>query len=560
MNGNQAQIPRGWVWTTIGDLTYPFVDQGMPEEAFSYIEISSIDNPTKRIVRANKLPPNGAPTRARQRLKAGDVLVSMTRPNLNAVALVPPSLHGAVGSTGFDVLRPIIVSSKWLFYAVQQQGFIDEMSRRVLGVVYPAIRPKDVRSFPIPLPPLAEQLKIIDEVEKQFTRLEAAGELLIRILNNIKYYRTVLLTSACMGRLVPSEKDLADREGRSYVAADVSILESEDDLGECYLPDLPDGWMWANLGQLASSEPNSITDGPFGSNLKTSHYTDEGPRVVRLQNIGDGEFIDEKAHISPEHYRRLAKHKVEVDDLVIAMLGERLPRACVVPGWLGPAIVKADCVRFSANKEIVSPQYLSLALNCEATRTRTSALVHGVGRPRLNLGEIKRVIVPVPPLAEQARICQEVERQLSILGNIQGVVKLIMRRIELLRQGILRQAFAGGLMPLMTESESAVALLERIQAERRLLVHQAQRKPGKRIMKIRSEKPDAMGSLLDILREAGKALSPEDLFQLAGFSSRSVDSIDRFYEELKREVDTGSIVEERNAVIVKLRAANHEIG
>ena len=72
---------------------------------------------------------------------------------------------------------------------------------------------------------------------------------------------------------------------------------------------LPQGWAWINVNDLASA-PQDITDGPFGSNLKTEHYTPAGPRVIRLQNIGDGFFLDEKAHIAPSHFERLKKHEV----------------------------------------------------------------------------------------------------------------------------------------------------------------------------------------------------------------------------------------------------------
>ena len=81
------------------------------------------------------------------------------------------------------------------------------------------------------------------------------------------------------------------------------------------LPDLPDGWVYVTVEQLAAHEPQAITDGPFGSKLKTSHYTKSGPRVIRLQNIGNGEFIDEYAHISEEHYDFLSKHRVYANDL-----------------------------------------------------------------------------------------------------------------------------------------------------------------------------------------------------------------------------------------------------
>ena len=93
--------------------------------------------------------------------------------------------------------------------------------------------------------------------------------------------------------------------------------------------DLPPGWTWARLEDLVAAEPRAITDGPFGSNLKTAHYTDSGPRVIRLQNIGDGVFRHEDAHVSEEHYMSLIQHSVREGDLVVASLGETLPRACL---------------------------------------------------------------------------------------------------------------------------------------------------------------------------------------------------------------------------------------
>ena len=129
-----------------------------------------------------------------------------------------------------------------------------------------------------------------------------------------------------------------------------SSATSEFDAGK--LPSLPSGWTYATVGQLAAPEPNAITDGPFGSNLKTSHYTSKGPRVIRLQNIGNGRFQDADAHISQEHYEKLLKHSVKAGDLIVAALGTELPRACLVPPHILPAIVKADCIRFRSHASL----------------------------------------------------------------------------------------------------------------------------------------------------------------------------------------------------------------
>ncbi|MCD4747743.1 MAG: restriction endonuclease subunit S [Thermoanaerobaculales bacterium] len=234
------------------------------------------------------------------------------------------------------------------------------------------------------------------------------------------------------------------------------------------LPDLPEGWCWATVDQLAGFESRSLTDGPFGSNLKTADYTKNGPRVVRLQNIGDGVFVDEEAHISDEHFRTLIKHEVFAGDIVIASLGTEVPRACIIPTWLGPAIVKADCLRFKPNRQAAEAGYLAHALNSNPTRKRTETLVHGVGRPRIGLTVLRSLALPVPPKPEQERIATEAERCLSAADHLLQDVQKQAERIHRLRQSILKWAFEGRLVDRDPNDEPASALLERIKAERAL--------------------------------------------------------------------------------------------
>lgn len=494
-------LPTGWTITTLGEVTESAIEQRGPEgiKEFLYIDIGSIDNKTKRIVTPQVLPVAQAPSRARQRLSAKDVLVSMTRPNLNAVAILSDNMSGATGSTGFHVLRSSEVAPDWFYYLVQTNRFIEAMTKLVQGALYPAVRPKDIRAYAIPLAPLPEQRRIVAEIEKQLTRLDAAVEALKRSRANLQRYRASVLKAACEGRLVPNEAELARAESRDYEPTDVllqrilkerrakweaaglakmkaKVKAPKDDRWRAKytaatspevdrLPAVPDGWTWASVQQLASLTLNSVTDGPFGSNLKTAHYTESGPRVIRLQNIGDGVFVDEHAHISSQHFASLAKHRVHAGDLVIAALGERPPRACVIPSSVGPAIVKADCVRFKPNDELALPSYLNYALNSDGTRTRTAAIVHGVGRPRLNLGEIKSIALPLPPLDEQHRIVVEVERRLSVIEEIKALVDINLKRAERLRQSILKRAFEGKLVPQDPSDEPASVLLERIRAE-----------------------------------------------------------------------------------------------
>ena len=211
------------------------------------------------------------------------------------------------------------------------------------------------------------------------------------------------------------------------------------------LSGLPEGWAWVTVDRLTSFDENAITDGPFGSNLKTSHYTASGPRVIRLQNIGDGVFIDAQTHISQEHYESLLQHRIKAGDIVVASLGDSLPRACVIPTGIGAAIVKADCIRFSPETRLALAKYLNYALNAEPTRTRTTSAVHGVGRPRLGLGGIRAITLPLPPVAEQERIVPVAERCLSLADQMEAQADASLRRAEGLRQVLLKQAFEGKL-------------------------------------------------------------------------------------------------------------------
>lgn len=132
------------------------------QEEFTYIDISSIQQETKSIEGARMLPCSEAPSRARQLVADGDVLVSTVRPNLNSVAAVPPQLDGATASTGFCVLRPepSVLYTRFLFHWVKSPRFVDDMTRKATGASYPAISDRIVLDSRMPLPPLAEQRRI----------------------------------------------------------------------------------------------------------------------------------------------------------------------------------------------------------------------------------------------------------------------------------------------------------------------------------------------------------------------------------------------------------------
>ncbi len=307
--------------------------------------------------------------------------------------------------------------------------------------------------IPVRVAPRAEQERIVTAIEEAFSKLDAGEDGLRTVRQLLKRMRAAVLAAAITGRLIP--QDPTDTPAPKLLAdLGVELLGSTG---------LPDGWALAPLGDAVGS--NAITDGPFGSNLKTEHYRDAGPRVIRLQNIGVGEFRDEHAHIDPEHFAQLAKHEVRAGDVLVASLGEVLPRACLAPNWLGPAIVKADCIRIRPGNALIGA-YLMLLLNSAPIRTTVAASIKGVGRPRVNLGDLRRLPVPVPPLEEQRRIVAEAERQGSFIEACERALEAGLARAGALRRAVLKSAFEGRLVPQDPSDEPASALLERIRAER----------------------------------------------------------------------------------------------
>lgn len=200
-------------------------------------------------------------------------------------------------------------------------------------------------------------------------------------------------------------------------------------------------WETVTLNDLQADEPRAITDGPFGSNLARQHYTDSGPRVVRLQNIGDGVFLDARAHISDDHFRSLRGHEVRAGDLLIASLGEVLPRACLAPQWLGPAIVKADCIRVRLRTD-VDPRWVMYSMQRPAIRRWADHQLHGVGRPRLGLKVIRNIPVPLPPPREQRRIVDILEDHISRIDAADRYVSSALQRLDGIAESTLRGLLA----------------------------------------------------------------------------------------------------------------------
>lgn len=206
----------------------------------------------------------------------------------------------------------------------------------------------------------------------------------------------------------------------------------------------PKDWKITTLADIAES----LVDGPFGSNLKSEHYVDEpGVRVVRLQNIQEGEYNDrDPAFISDHHAEHLVRNTVIAGDVLVAALGDEtypVGRACVYPSHLPPAINKADCFRLRCNPDVALNAFVSLFLNGTAARTQVKRFEQGVTRRRTNLGNLRRVLILLPSTTEQRRIAEI----LSTLDEAIERTEALIGKLQQIKAGLMHDLFTRGVTP-----------------------------------------------------------------------------------------------------------------
>src|SRR5262249_31876393 len=131
--------------------------------------------------------------------------------------------------------------------------------------------------------------------------------------------------------------------------------------------DLPDGWVEAPLNDVL--EPGGLFDGPFGSALKTSDYTEQGVRVIRLENISNLRFVpDKETYISHQKHRELSKHSVREGDIIVGSFVDGPVRVCILPALPTDAIAKADCFTVRTHPEIADRRFIAFQLGTNETR------------------------------------------------------------------------------------------------------------------------------------------------------------------------------------------------
>jgi len=206
---NLSTLPNEWVQTKLWQVTNiveKVNPKENPNEEFAYVDISSIDNRTAKITKPKKYIGENAPTRARQLIKSGDILFSTVRTYLKNTANVSDKYNNQIASTGFCVIRPHnLINNRMIFYLVQSDSFINPLNYIQRGTSYPAVRDSDVFESIIPLSPLLEQQKIVEEIERHFSIADQIEKTVEQGMLQSERLRQSILKNAFEGKLVPQD-------------------------------------------------------------------------------------------------------------------------------------------------------------------------------------------------------------------------------------------------------------------------------------------------------------------------------------------------------------------
>ncbi|MGO8927744.1 MAG: restriction endonuclease subunit S [Limisphaerales bacterium] len=475
-----ADLPGGWRIARVGDILkvrngYAFKSTDYKTEGVPLIRQSDLGDDVVEIAEAKCVDARFLSELPGFVVRDGDLLIGMSG-SLGEIARYQhagPALQNQ--RTGLLLVKPEHDPkfAKLVLKFVEPQILAEGK-----GVAVQNVSAKEIEDCTFPLPPFPDQRRIVAEIEKQFTRLEAGVAALRRVQANLKRYRAAVLKAACEGKLVPTEAELA-RVGRvpprgvrpnakNAASGDAAYNEAPYESGEQLLqrilaerrknwtgrgkykepaaPDtanllqLPEGWTWATVEQLS-------TRVQYGSSAKTDEDSDGVP-VLRMGNIQDGRFDSRLLKYLPKAHDEFPELLLATGDLLFNRTNspELVGKTAIFKGSPHPCSFASYLIRVRFGHGCI-PDFVSYFINSVLGRAWIADVVsQQVGQANVNGTKLQALAIPLPPLAEQTRIVAEVERRLSVVEELEAVVSANLQHATRLRQSILQKAFSGELL------------------------------------------------------------------------------------------------------------------
>jgi type I restriction enzyme, S subunit len=280
-----------------------------------------------------------------------------------------------------------------------------------------------IENLPCTLPPLSEQQTIAAFLDRETAKIDALIAEQQRLIALLAEKRQATISHAVTKGLNP----------------DAPMKDS----GIEWLGEVPEHWRVMQLRRVTVSR----CDGPFGSGLKSEHYTEAGVRVIRLQNIRPGGFNgSDEVFIDIDYFKKvLSGHDVVCGDVLIAGLGDdknTVGRACVAPTGIEPAMVKADCFRYRLEEQQALPKFVAIALSAGADAD-AGVLSSGSTRSRIPLSVMSTRKLAIPSTNEQKQISNFIQTEATKFDTLTTEAQRAITLLQERRAALISAAVTG---------------------------------------------------------------------------------------------------------------------
>ena len=504
------QMPGGWTNAVIEDCLLAYENgrkirqgwspqcEGHPAESrddWGVLKTSAIQDGLY-VDAANKQLPEKLEPRAHLEVEIGDILITCAGPRsrCGVACLVRKTRPKLLISGKMYQLRadPETIDRGLLELFLREPGTQKRIDEMKTGISDSGLNLTHSRfaTLEIPLPPLAEQRRIVAKIEELFSELDAGEESLRRARRQLGVYRQSLLKQAFEGKLteqwrkqnlhlLESSEQLLKRiqaERQRRYLEELKLWEAAGGNGSKpkkptaiapFAPvDLvgdsvvPDAWIVMTYGDLCSLIRNGISQKPSGTaGHKIARISAVRPMVFDLQDYRFLDCDDEFA----------SGYTLRAGDLVFTRYNgaRRFVGVCARFASSEPRLYPDKLIRTCPDLPSLDSRFLEIALNTGLSRAWLETKIRTTaGQSGVSGGDVKAMPVPLCSLPEQREIVRLLDEQFTVIEQNEREIDAALKRSAALRQSILKKAFTGQLVPQDPTDEPASALLERIRAER----------------------------------------------------------------------------------------------
>jgi type I restriction enzyme, S subunit len=398
----------------------------------------------------------------------GDVFISVRAP----VGPTNVANYVCAIGRGLAAISPLGgIPSEFIFFRLR---FLEpKLALSGTGSTFSAISRKDLEEIDIDVPPLAEQKRIVTKVEELLALVNATKDRLNKVSIILKRFRQAVLAAACSGRLTADWRngDEGFESGRNAllrICGNMALIEVPSDEDTVELPEIPEEWVWSRCEYLC--EPDRIIT--YGV-IKLGQTFKNGVGTLRSSDVR-WLYID-KDHIkciSPDIAVEYSRTFLKGGEILVTVRGS-LGGVAVVPKEMAGYNISREVAMLPLHPEF-DPGFFSYAIASIWSQNWLLEVTKGVAYTGINIRDLKRLPLPVPPIPEQHEIVRRVESMFKLADAVEKRVAAATVRANKLTQAILAKAFRGELVPTEAELarrdgrpyETASKLLAHIKSER----------------------------------------------------------------------------------------------